>query len=313
VVAGRDPANVPSEFAGARFEQLDRTADSLVQALEPGADVLVDIVAHGREDAEQLLAVCSLVGSFVVVSSAAVYVDAAGRSLADARTADDVPVLPVPVPETNPTVSPGTTTYAARKVALEQELLDAGVDVTIVRPSAVHGPGPGLPREWHFVKRALDRRPHLVLADRGRSVFHTTSVANLAELIRLAADRPGRRVLNCGDPEAPTALDISRAIASAVGHDRTEVLLPTPVRPGEPGDHPWAAPDTIRLDVDAAGRLLAYRPVATYADTVAGTCAFLVEATRGRDWRTVFADSAGRFEGSFEYGREDEVVASLAS
>ena len=43
-------------------------------------------------------------------------------------------------------------------------------------------------------------RSGVVLVDSGQSGFHTTSVANLAELTRLAADRPATRVLNAGDP-----------------------------------------------------------------------------------------------------------------
>ena len=48
---------------------------------------------------------------------------------------------------------------------------------------------------------------------------------NLAALIEAAAAQPGRRILNSADPDAPSALEISRAIAHALGHTWTEVLL----------------------------------------------------------------------------------------
>lgn len=66
----------------------------------------------------------------------------------------------------------------------------------------------------------------MLLADRGESLFHATSVRNLAELVCLAAERPGTRVLNCGDPDPPTVLEIERAIAAALDHDWVKVLIP---------------------------------------------------------------------------------------
>jgi hypothetical protein len=54
------------------------------------------------------------VGALVVVSSASVYRDAAGRTL-DEAAASGFPELPVPIPETQPTVEPGAATYSTRK------------------------------------------------------------------------------------------------------------------------------------------------------------------------------------------------------
>ena len=109
--------------------------------------------------------------------------------------------------------------------AAEQVLLDSGVPVTVLRPSKIHGPGSRQPREWMFVKRVLDRRPVLFLARRGAGVDHPTAAANIAALIELAARRPGRRILNAADPDAPSALDMSRAIAAHLGHTWEEILL----------------------------------------------------------------------------------------
>ncbi|MDT7683741.1 MAG: hypothetical protein QOG57_4051, partial [Pseudonocardiales bacterium] len=39
------------------------------------------------------------------------------------------------------------------------------------------------------------------------------------------AAKPGRRILNCADPDAPSALEISRVVARHLGHDWTEVPL----------------------------------------------------------------------------------------
>ena len=60
--------------------------------------------------------------------------------------------------------------------------------------------GHTIDEEWWVVGRARDRRPYIVLAHAGGSTFHPTSTRNLAQLVRLAAERPGTRVLNCGVP-----------------------------------------------------------------------------------------------------------------
>src|SRR5439155_555837 len=161
-----------------RFVRVDRGEQGSLEAAVGEPDVLVDVIPFTRADAEQLVGLAGRVGSVVAISSAAVY------------GWDD---LPVPVPERHPTVEPGDGDYAAQKRALELTLLAAReLRATVVRPGAIHGPHTRHAREWYFVKRALDGRRVVVLARRGASRFHTTSVTNLAELIRLAAERPGR-------------------------------------------------------------------------------------------------------------------------
>lgn len=50
------------------------------------------------------------------------------------------PELPNPIPETHPTADPGPATYSTRKIALERHLRDhAAVQVTVLRPCAIHG------------------------------------------------------------------------------------------------------------------------------------------------------------------------------
>lgn len=170
------------------------------EALGDGCDVLVDMVAFGRDHAAQLTGLAARVGSAVVISSGAVYEDGRGRSFDTQDEPDGFPEYPVPIRESQRTVAPGEATYGTRKVALEQELLAAGdaLPVTLLRAGAVHGPHCRTPRELYFVKRLLDGRRRRVLAYGGKSRFHPVHVSNLAELIRLAALRPASRVLNAG-------------------------------------------------------------------------------------------------------------------
>jgi nucleoside-diphosphate-sugar epimerase len=152
---------------------------------------LIDATAYNTDHVGQLIAVQGSVGHFIVVSSASVYRDGLGRTL-DEASQTGFPELPDPIPETHPTVDPGPATYSTRKVALERHLLDeATAPVTVLRPCAIYGIGSRHPREWWFVKRILDRRPAIPMAYRGASRFHTSSVANIAALIRVAVGTAG--------------------------------------------------------------------------------------------------------------------------
>ena len=300
---------LPEELADVRAVTLDREDDGALD-VAAGSDVVVDVVPYELRHAEQLLALD--VGSIVAISSASVYADDEGRTLDEARGVDDFPELPVPMPETQRTVSPGDETYSTKKRALELALLENDrVPATIVRPCAIYGRGDRLAREWFFVKRALDRRPHIVLTNRGESLFHTTATDNLAELVRLAVERPGTRVLNCGDPDPPSVVRISRRIADALDHRWTEVILPEPRGRGTVGQTPWSTAKPLLVDMSAAERELGYRPVTTWADALPQQVEWLVGATRGRDWRTVLPRAAEYLR--FDYEAEDEFVRTLGN
>ena len=297
---------MPEGVEHVRVDRADEKA--LRDAVGDGADVLVDFVAFEREHAEQLLSLSGLVGSLVVLSTASVYTDGEGRTLEEAKTPAEFPRYPVPIRERQPTVVPGGATYSTKKAAIERVFLDQdALPATLIRAGAIYGPG-GSVREWYFVKRVLDRRQCVILGDRGRSRFHPISTENLAELIWLAAERPGRRVLNAGDPGPPTVLEISRAVAAALDHEWTEVLLPTL---GEPCETPWSCPRPVVLDMTEAAFEVGYRPVTTYERSVRATCEWLVEATRERPWEELMPRMAEYMQDSFKYDAEDEFLSGL--
>jgi nucleoside-diphosphate-sugar epimerase len=287
---------------------LDReNDDELSEAVGDGCDLVVDTVAYDARHARQLIGLADRIGSAVVVSSAAVYLDDRGLGFG----ADGVS-FPVPIAETQPTTTAaGTGDYAAGKAALERELLAAGalLPTTLLRAGAIHGPHTVHPREWHFVKRALDGRPARVLAYGGESRFHPVSTANLAELVRLAAAEPGARVLNAADPEAPTVREIGAAIHSVLGHSADEVLIDGPSPAPPVGETPWSTANPVVLDMSVAQRQLGYRPVTDYLGALPETVSWLVDAARGRDWRTVFTDLTEYRTDYFDYAAEDAWLA----
>jgi nucleoside-diphosphate-sugar epimerase len=305
VIGSRGNVPVVERVEHAHVDRND--TDALRRALGDGVDVLVDCIAYERGHAEQLLSLAPLARSLVVISSAAVYADAEGRTLGS----DEFPAYPVPINErTQPTVAPGDESYATKKRAIELALLARGdLPATVIRAGAIYGVGSEV-RELYFVKRVLDGRRYLVLGDGGRSRFHPIAAENLAELIRLCAERPRNRVLNAGDPDAPSVLQISRAVSAAMGHEWSEVLLPTP---GEPCETPWTGPRPFVLDMTEAELELGYRPVTTYDRAVRATCGWLAEVVPTRPWEELAPTMAQYAPSSFDYEAEDALVASLTA
>ncbi|MFZ0342906.1 MAG: NAD(P)-dependent oxidoreductase [Gaiellaceae bacterium] len=302
VVAVSRSGTLPDGLAELGVESVaaDREDDAQLRvALGTGADVVLDTVAMGREHGEQLNGLAGLVGSLVVISTGSVYADDEGRAL-DGEGGDP-PAMPVPILEMQRTAEPGDATYSTRKAELEQTLLHGPIPATLVRACAIHGPGAKLPRELFFVQRAVDGRRRVALAWNGESRFHTASVANLAELIRLAAAQPGDRVLNGGDPDPPSTLEICHAVGDAMGHEFEPVLLPA-----DEFGNPWAVPAPFVVSMEAAERELGYRPVTTYPEAVKETCGWVVgELESGRDWNGTY------LEATLDYAAEDAAMAAL--
>ncbi|MER6068246.1 NAD(P)-dependent oxidoreductase [Streptomyces sp. NPDC001817] len=297
---------------GVRTVRLDRSDDTALAAVVgDGCDLVVDVVAYDAAHARQLTSLAGRVGSAVVISSVSVYDDGTGRNFDTSHEPDGFPAYPVPVPEHQPTVAPGEASYSTRKAALERELL-AGSDtlpVTVLRPGAVHGPYSPLPRELCFVKRNLDGRRDRVLSYRGESRFHPSSARNIAELVRLAAARPGTRVLNACDGEAPTVAEIGAAVDAVMGVETRTRCLDGPPE-GSVGRTPWSVPLPVVLDMSAAERELGYRPVVSYADSLPETVAWLADALAGRDWRECFPLLAQVYPDLFDYAAEGALLAA---
>ncbi|MFI1725507.1 NAD-dependent epimerase/dehydratase family protein [Streptomyces sp. NPDC020489] len=301
---GRDE-RWPGDVRAVRADREDDTA--LAIAVGDGCEVLVDMVAYGSAHARQLTGLADRVGSAVVISSVSVYEDDKGRNFDTQDEPGGFPEYPVGITEDQRTVQPSERSYSTRKVALERELLAAGerLPTTLLRAGAIHGPHCRTPRELWFVKRNLDGRARRVLSYGGRSRFHPASVHNIAELVRLAAARPGTRVLNAVDPDAPTVAEIARAVDAVMGVEREDVLVEGPPPALGVGDTPWSVPVPIVCDMGAAERELGYRPVVRYAETLPATVDWIERNLAGRDWREAYPKMATSYGDLFDYSAED--------
>lgn len=277
---------------------------ALARAVGEGADLLVDCVGHDATDAQRVLASTGPVSSAVVISSAAVYTDEIGRALGD----EDAPQFPVPIGEHQATVPADATGYAGGKVRYEQAWLASGLPVTVLRPGAIHGRYARNPREWYVLKRILDGRRDVVLAYGGSSRFHTTAALTVAELVRLAAARPGRRVLNAADPQALTAAEIVAAVAADRGQQVRVHTVPGEAVGGV-GMHPWAVPHPMVLDMAAAARELGYRPVTDYAGALGEYLDWLEQVAAAGARHEELTDFPRGEVDLFDYAAEDAWLA----
>jgi nucleoside-diphosphate-sugar epimerase len=312
---------------GVRSLTVDREEPgALAAAVGDGCDVLLDCCALQLRHGQQLSALAGRIGSAVVISSAGVYEDDRGRGFATQDEPNGFPRYPVPIPETQRTVTPDDENYGTRKAALERDLLALGAEpgadgggrltVTLLRCGAVHGPYCRTPRELHFVKRWLDGRRVRVLAYGGESRFHPVHVTNIAELVRLAARQPGARVLNAADPTALTVAQIAHAVDDVLGWDCETVLLEGAPPETEPtlGRTPWSLPHPLVLDMAAAERELGYRPVTGYEESLPRTLQWLADTVRGRDWREALPEMAAAYDPMgdlFDYAAEDRWLSRL--
>jgi nucleoside-diphosphate-sugar epimerase len=311
VTAAHRGLHSPALPTDVRSIRLDRGDTPALLAAARGHDLVLDTVAYDPGHAEQLAGLAGEVGSLVVISTGSVYLGRNGAWL-DAATEDVFPTFPVPLTETDPTVDNTEQTYSPLKARMERRLLETpGLPVSILRPGAVHGPHSPALREWFFIKRALDGRRRVVLAFGGGSRFGTSATANIAELVTLCAEQPGRRVLNAADDEALTVAGIGRAVFDAMGHEAEILTFAGPPR-DELGGSPWGIPNPIVLSMAAAREQLGYEPAVSYAEGLAEdirwvTDAVAAAARRGESWEQLFPSIVTRYgaAGWFPYAAED--------
>lgn len=98
--------------------------------------------------------------------------------------------FPDGVTEDHP-LRPDGNPYVDTRIAAEQAVLQAHaagqVEVTIIRPGDVYGPGS---RPWTLLPLEMIRRNRFVLPARGRGIFSPVYVDDLVEGIALAAEHP---------------------------------------------------------------------------------------------------------------------------
>ena len=151
----------------------------------------------------------------------------------------DPPGLPVPIAEDAPVVEePSHDEKGYRIARTEAVVFEHHPDAAHFRYPYVYGPYQLAPREWCVVRRILDGRRRIVVADDGLTLHHHGYTENLAHALVLAIDHPNGaagKVFNIGDEEVLSVRQVIEIVATALGHEFEIVSLPfdlaLPARP----------------------------------------------------------------------------------
>jgi nucleoside-diphosphate-sugar epimerase len=219
----------------------------------------------------------------------------------------DPPGLPVPVAEDAPTVAdPADDAKGYRIVRTEEAVFAHHPGAAHFRYPYVYGPRQLVPREWLVVRRVLDGRRRIVVADGGLTLHHHGYTENLAHAVLLAVDRPeaaAGKVFNAGDEEVLTVRQVVELVATALGHTFEIVSMPyelaVPARPllAQP------LPTHRVLDLTRLRHDLGYRDVVPARTAVGLTARWLADhrpAPGGME-ETVLTDP-------FDYDAEDRLI-----
>lgn len=199
------------------------------------ADVVVDMIA--LNDADLRLAVACFRGrifQYVVISSYDVY--AAYEAAWFHRPYRE----PLPIAEDAPKATTRHlygTQAGYDKGLLEEAALRArdeeGFPVTVIRYPALYGPGDTTPREWYYVRQALDRRPAILAPDGGQAIFSRGFLENMAHAVALAVGSRQAigQTYNAADAGQLTVRQIIDAVAEILGHRWEVIEVPDSLMP----------------------------------------------------------------------------------
>ena len=225
---------------------------------------------------------------------------------------DEPAGLPLPISEDAPTVANPAEDEKGYRIARTEEAVFAHHPLAAhFRYPYVYGPYQLVPRQWSIVRRILDRREYIVVADEGLTLHHHGYTENLAHAVLLAVDRPDAaagKIFNAGDEEVLSVRQVVALVAAALDHPLEIVSMPygvaIPARPLLTQPVPThRVLDTTRLRHD-----LGYHDVVPARTALASTARWLAEhpCEPGGMEETVLTDP-------FDYQAEDVLVAAWRS
>jgi len=220
--------------------------------------------------------------------------------------------MPLPIPEDAPVhTNRDLDRFSFGVAETERQLMAAhqrgDFQVTILRYPRVYGPHQLVPDMWPIVKRALDRRHHIVVPADGLRIRNTGYAENVAHAVLLAIDQPqsAGQTYNVADERYLTLKEKVNLIAKILGH-QWEVVE---------AQHPWAeaiASSYARpsfhfmFDITKIRTELGYRDVVPTAEAVRRTVTWLVE-----NHPSVINERVEELLGdSYDYAFEDRFIAA---
>jgi nucleoside-diphosphate-sugar epimerase len=216
------------------------------------------------------------------------------------------PGMLVPVRENAERAVDDANVKVARIVQTEDAFFEAHPDGALFRYPLIYGPGQINPREWLIVRRIIDGRRRIIVADGGLTLRSAGYGPNVGHALVLAAsqlDAAAGKAYNVGDELTLTARQTIELIAEALGCEVEIVSLPAelaaPARPflsAETTLHKFTGVDAIRHD-------LGYRDVVPAPEAIKQTARYLAENPVPRGSETEM-----RLQDPFDYEAEDRII-----
>ena len=261
-------------------------------------DVVLDMLAFTRQDAEMLMRVFKGIAQRVVVPSSSDVYRAYGRL----HGTEPGPVEPIPFAEDAPlreNLSIHGEEYEKRWV--EQVVMgEPELPGTILRYPMIYGPNDG-GRTFDLVKRMLDNRPVILLEEKAaRWRWSRGYAANVAWATTLAVThgQARNRIYNVAEPEGLSYLEWIQRVARAGGWTGRIVVVPDGRLSPEGGnyEHHWVV-DTTRIRAE-----LGYMEIVPQEEALRRTV----------EWQR--ANPLEKYDPKeFDYATEDTVLAELQS
>jgi nucleoside-diphosphate-sugar epimerase len=217
--------------------------------------------------------------------------------------------LPVPVREDAPLIDdPATDEKGYRIVRTEAAVFAAHPRAAHFRYPYLYGPYQPVPREWSVVRRILDGRHRIVVADEGLTLHHHCYTENCAAAVVLGIEHPERSagtIFNVADAEVLTIRQMVELCAAELGADLDVVSMPYELAvPAWPLlEQPL--PTHRVLDLTRLHHQLGHRDVVPARQAVRRTARWLTEhpPERGGIEEQVLTDP-------FDYAAEDALIDS---
>ncbi len=216
--------------------------------------------------------------------------------------------LPVPAREDAPTSTEDEDGKSYRIARTEQIVMELHPTAAHLRYPYMYGPRQLVVREWCVVRRILDGRRRIVVADGGLTLHSFAYVENAAHAVLCAVDHPDQaagQIFNVADEETLSIAQVIELCAAELGVELEQVSMPTPVAvPARP--MLMAQSPTHRvLDVEKLRTLVGYHDLVPPRDAVRRTARWLVEhplAPSGPEEMVL--------EDPFDYVAEDALIDS---
>ena len=198
-------------------------------------DTVVDMIAVNDADVDAVMrCLGGRIAHYVVISSYDVY------AAYEAAWFHRPYAHPIPIPEDAPKATvrfpygrEGGYDKCLMEEAARRAATEIGVRVTMLRYPAIYGPGDTTPREWYYVRQALDGRRIVLAPNGGQAVFSRGYLENMAHAVALAVDAPsaGDRVFNVADVGQLTIRQMIDAVAEILEHQWEVIDLPESLLP----------------------------------------------------------------------------------